>query len=315
MFARRGGLLGGLPRFFWSQILLPLKLKELKAGVLLSPNHEVLFFSPCPQVVVIHDLLPFLFPDDYPAPMRYYYRHILPRLLRKADIIVAVSQNTKRDLIRHYRIPEGRITVIYSGVDHSRFRPAGHAEKTDAPYILSVGNQYPYKNIARLIEAFSGLVRDGFPHRLLIAGGNHPRHFPGLQGLVRALGLSDRVRFLGYVEEERLPSLYSAAELFVFPSLYEGFGLPVLEAMACGCPVALARSSSLPEAGGEAGCYFDPADASDIRRKLAELLRDPERRRKMTEAGYIQAGKFNWGRTAAEYTDLLERVTAAPEIS
>ncbi|MFH1620163.1 MAG: glycosyltransferase family 1 protein [bacterium] len=305
--ARRGLFLGGLPRFFWTQIFLPWKLRKLKAGVLLSPNHEALFLSPCPQVVVIHDLLPLLFSDSYPK-LRYYYRHVLPRLLRRADAIVSVSHNTRQDIIRHYQLPPAKITVIYSGVDQTRFHPQVSASKADEPYILFVGNQYPYKNIVRLIETFAGLVQDGFTHRLLLAGENHPRHFPELRRLVMESGLDDRVRFLGYVPEKELPRLYSEAELFVLPSLYEGFGLPVLEAMACGCPVALAQSSSLPEVGGEAGCYFNPTDVPDIRSKLAELLRNPDRRRRMVEAGYEQARKFRWEKTAGSYIDLLTRV-------
>jgi len=305
--ARHAFPLGGVPRFLWAQTVLPLELKRLGARVLLSPNHEAVFFSPCPQVVVIHDLLPLLFPDNYPK-QKYYYRHVLPWALRKAAAVVSVSENTKQDLIRHYRLPPGKITVISSGVDRSLFHPPPSALPPVAPYILFVGNQYPYKNIARLVEAFAGLAAEGLPHSLLLAGGNDPRHFPELSRLVEKLGLDDRVRFLGYVRKEELPRLYAQARLFVLPSLYEGFGLPVLEAMACGCPVALAKTASLPEVGGDAACYFDPLDAAEMRTAMAQVLGDAGRCRRMVAAGYEQARRFSWEEAAKRYVELLLRV-------
>jgi glycosyltransferase involved in cell wall biosynthesis len=299
--------LGGFLRFLWTQTVLPLRLKRLGAGVLLSPSHEAVFFPPCPQVVVIHDLLPLLFPDSFPR-QESYYRHALPWALRKAAAVVAVSENTRQDLIRHYGLPPEKVVVIYSGVDPGRFHPPPAALPPAAPYILYVGNQYPYKNIARLLEAFAGLMQEGFPHSLLLAGGNDPRHFPELERLVKKSGLDGRVRFLGYVRQEELPGLYAQAQLFVLPSLYEGFGLPVLEAMACGTPVALGRTASLPEAGGDAAAYFDPLDPADMRKAMARVLGDAGLRRRMAEAGAEQARRFRWEGAAERYLELLRRV-------
>ncbi|MFA5139866.1 MAG: glycosyltransferase family 1 protein [Elusimicrobiota bacterium] len=303
---RHGPVSGGTLRFLWTQTVLPFRLKALGAKVLLSPNHEAMLFPPCAQAVAVHDLLPLLYPESYPR-QRLYYRRVFPMILRKAEAIVALSENTKKDLVRHYGLPPSKITVVYPGVDHGLFRPVPGASASE-PYILFVGNQYPYKNIRGLLEAFSGLVREGCSHRLFLAGGKQPPH------AVDALGLGDRVRSLDYVARDDLPRLYSQADLLVLPSLYEGFGLPALEAMACGCPVAVSRTSSLPEVCGEAACYFDPVDPSDIKRAISEVLSDRTRRERMIASGLAQAAKFRWEDTAKAYVGLLTRLErdAAP---
>lgn len=301
--ARHGLGVGGLPRFLWTQFALPLKLKRLGCGRLLSPNHEVVLFCPCPQVVVIHDLLPLFFPGEHPR-QRAYFRHVLPRALRRAERIVAASENTQRDLVLHYGLAPERIVVIHLGVDASRFKP-GPREAPAAPYILAVGNQYPYKNLSRLLDAFASLVRQGFPQQLLIAGGEEGGSGPSLRNKARELGLSAKVRFAGYVPAEQLPELYASADLFVFPSLYEGFGLPALEAMACGCPVAASNSSSLPEVCSDAARYFDPLDAGKMADAMAELLKDPALRRRLSAAGLARARLFSWDKTARRYAALL----------
>ena len=302
---RRGFILGGLIRFLGTQVFLPLMLKKAGAKVLLTPNHEVVLFPPCPQVVVIHDLLPLLFPESYPK-LKYYYRHVLPWALGRAAAIVADSENTKKDLMRHYGIDASRIVVIHAGIDAARFRAAA-GRPSGEPYLLFVGNQHPYKNLARLIEAFSGLVKKGFPHRLLIAGKKDPWRFPALSRKALELGVEDRVKFLDYVSDGDLPSLYSRAELFVLPSLYEGFGFTVLEAMACGCPVAASNGGSLPEICAEAACALDPADSEAMTARLAEVLGDPQRRQRMVEAGYRNVRRFNWEKAAESYAALLSQ--------
>jgi glycosyltransferase involved in cell wall biosynthesis len=301
--ARRGFGMGSLPRFLWTQLALPLRLKKLGCRNLLSPNHELVLFCPCPQVVVIHDLLPLLFPGNHPR-QRFYYRQVLPRALRRAEKIVAVSENTKRDLMRHYGLEADRIAVIYSGVDASLFKP-GIGQTPASPYVLAVGNQYPYKNLSRLLDAFARLTREGFPQELLIVGGEEGGASSSLKRQARLLGMEDRIRFSGYVPAERLAGLYARADLFVFPSLYEGFGLPALEAMACGCPVAASNSSSLPEVCAEAASYFDPGDTEQMADVMARLLKDAALRRRMSAAGLARAGLFTWEKTSRQYADLL----------
>ena len=303
---RHGPVSGGMLRFLWTQTALRFRLKALGAKVLLSPNHEAMLFPPCAQAVVVHDLLPLLYPESYPRQKRYY-RSVFPAILRRAEAVMAASENTKKDLVKHYGLPASKITVIYSGVDRGLFRPVPRASAAE-PYILFVGNQYPYKNIRRLLEAFSALVRDGCTHRLFLAGEKPPTD------ALHALGLGDRVRSLGYVTRADLPRLYSQADLLALPSLYEGFGLTALEAMACGCPVAASRTSSLPEVCGEAAFYFDPLDPSDIKRALSEALSDRARRERMTASGLAQAAKFRWEDAARAYVGILTRLEdgAAP---
>jgi glycosyltransferase involved in cell wall biosynthesis len=306
---RLGLGIGSLLRFLWTQLALPLKLMKLGCGRLLSPNHELVLFCPCPQVVVIHDLLPLLFPGSYPR-QRLYYRHMLPHALRRVERIVAVSENTKRDLVRHYGITSENVEVIYSGVDVSHFNPS--LRKTPAvPYILTVGNQYPYKNLSRLLDAFASLVKRGFPQELLIVGKDEGEEGPSLRKKAGELNIEVRVRFAGYVSAEQLPGLYASADLFVFPSLYEGFGLPALEAMASGCPVAVSNSSSLPEICGDAACYFNPFDSDAMADVMAALLRDEALRRQLSSAGLARARLFNWDKTARQYAELLGLLVAS----
>ncbi|MBI5882770.1 MAG: glycosyltransferase family 4 protein [Elusimicrobia bacterium] len=307
---RPGTLLGGLLRFLWTQAVLPSKLKAVGARVLLSPNHEAVFFPPCPQVVVVHDLLPLFHPQN--RRKRLYFRCVFPWVLRRADAIVAVSENTKKDLIEAYGLPASKITVIYSGVDRSVFRREASGDRAPSPpYILFIGDQHPHKNLPGLIAAFAGLVQDGFPHHLVIAGRKDPRRHEELASLVRESGLEARVSFPGYVDEGSLAGLYSRADLFVLPSLYEGFGLPALEAMACGCPVAASGNSSLPEVCGTAARYFDPRDVSDMRRRIAEVLSDPQLRGRMAAEGLQQAERFRWEDAGRDYLALLTRIEKA----
>lgn len=302
--AAGGGLgLGGLPRFLWIQLALPFRLRRLGVGRLLSPNHELVLFCPCPQVALVLDLLPLLFPECYPR-QRFYYRHVFPRALRLADKIVTVSENTKGDLVRHYGLPPERIVVVPLGVDAACFRP-GLGRKPPVPFVLSVGNQYPYKNLSRLLEAFAGLGREGLPHELVIAGGEQGGAGGELRRRAALLGISDKVRFMGYVPDERLAELYNQADLFVFPSLYEGFGLPALEAMACGCPVAAADNSSLPEVCGDAAVYFNPEDPAQMTAAMARTLKEPAVRRKLSSAGLERARRFSWEASARGCARLL----------
>lgn len=304
-------LLGGLLRFLWNQIALPWLLWRKRAQVLLSPNHEIIFLCPCAQVAVIYDLIPLLYPENYPR-LRYYFRFLLPWALNRVALIVAGSENTKRDLVMHYGVSPSKIIVIYPGVDKAEFHPfvIRSSFSSPSPYILYVGSHYGYKNLARLLEAYSRLVAQGFPHMLVIAGRKDPRYSPHLESTVRSLGLDLHVSFTGYISRTDLAPLYAQADLFVFPSLYEGFGLPVIEAMSCGCPVVASNVSSLPEVCGPAGRYFDPTDVSDMHRTIATVLSESELRSKMVEFGYEHAQQFSWEETAALYLKTLSGVCA-----
>lgn len=305
--SRHGSVMGGALRSVWTQVALPRLLRRIGARLLLSPNHEVVLRCPCPQVAVIYDLLPLFFPEQFPR-LKHYFRFILPRVLKTVAVVVAGSESTKRNLVKHYGLESSRIRVIYPGGGAVQQSYPKSSAGSATPYLLYVGNQYPYKNLQRLIEAFSELVKRNFPHQLILAGKKDPRFFPDLQRKAVELGLATRVKFVDYVSKEQLPRLYAEAALFVFPSLYEGFGLPVLEAMAYGCPVVAANGSSIPEVCGEAALYFDPTDVGDIVRVLAKVLTTSDLRAHLTGQGDKRVHDFDWGKTADQYYSLLSAI-------
>lgn len=280
--------------------------------VIHNPYQVPTWFSPGhPYVITIHDLTPILFPDEHPRGVPAFFRLLLPRTLRDAGMIIADSGSTKSDLMHTLHIPEEKIRVVYPGVD-SRFRPAddcGIREKLrlEGPFILTVGTIEPRKNLVGLLNAYRELRDGGIRHRLVVAGGlgwRYDRIFP----TVRSLGLEDSVTFTGYVDSADLPALYSAADVFAYPSLYEGFGFPPLEAMACGCPVVTSDVSSLPEVAGDAAILVNPRDSSAIAAGIRELLGDESLRADMSRKGREQALRFSWERcvreTAAVYREV-----------
>lgn len=246
--------------------------------------------------------------------------HLLTRLaIRAARRIVTLSADARDDLASRFGVDPERITVTHAGVD-ARFRPqsadavAAMREALGLParYVLYVGIDKPHKNLVRLVEAWHGLGSTGRPggapaETLVLAGRRDPR-YP--DAAVRADTLAADVRFLGPVDDEHLPALYSGATLFVLPSLIEGFGLPALEAMACGTPVACARAGSLPEVVGDAAALFDPRDTDAIATTLGRLLDDPAERRARAEQGLRRAAGFTWSRTARDTVAAYRQVAA-----
>ncbi|MDE2058516.1 MAG: glycosyltransferase family 4 protein [candidate division NC10 bacterium] len=302
------GRKGHLHRLAWIQTILPFRLLIDRASLLLSPMPEGMLFPVIPQVVVVHDVLPLHFPEEYPR-QQHYFRYFVPMILRKARAVVADSENTKRDIMTCYGIGAERIRVVLDGYDNSRYRVGIDAEGAKkryglAAYLLYVGNLLPHKNLHRLLNAFA-LISKRFPHRLVIAGRKDPRYYPALEAEARALGLEKRVSFLDYVPQADLPALYAGAEAFVFPSLYEGFGLPVLEAMACGTPVITSHISSLPEVAGEAALLIDPYDKEKLAGAMEAVLSDPWVREDLRQKGLKQAERFSWERTAKTTLEIL----------
>lgn len=266
-------------------------------------------------LLTVHDLSFVRAPEAAAPGLRAYLNRVVPRSVARADHVLADSEATRQDLIDLYGTPPEKISVLYSGVEE-RFRPVSDVEALRAvraryglgkgPFILSVGTVQPRKNYGRLVEAFQRL--DGHDLTLAIAGGKGWLDDP-LYGQIEALGLGERVRLLGFVDDADLPALYSAARVFAFPSLYEGFGLPPLEAMACGVPVVASRASSLPEVVGEAGLLVDPLDVEALADALRRALEDEDLRRALISRGLAQARRFSWGESAqrlrGHYTRLL----------
>lgn len=306
-------------RIFWEQCLFPRALHADRADLVHGGAHALPLAWSGPSVVTIHDLAFLLLPHTSPRFRRIYLRWMVALAARKADRIIAVSESTRRDTIRLLGVPPDHVTCIYEGVAE-HFRPDADGKaiaelrlRRGLPerFILCVATIEPRKNLIRLIDAYGALRARGCTGwHLVIAGGAGP----GYQTILRhraSAALEDSVHFPGYVPESELPLWYNAASLFVFPSLYEGFGLPVLEALACGTPVVASNSSALPEVAGAAGILVDPADVATIADGMQRVLEDGGLREQLSSAGPVQAAKFTW-RSAAEATLSLYRSILEP---
>lgn len=297
---------------------LLLRLRRLATGmtslkdcdIFFGTNFRGVFREGMKTVLTVHDMVHEYYPETVEEVNLNYYRTEFPAAVARADLLIAVSKETKRDILKFLPVPEAKVKVIYNGVDE-RFRPvsdpalrAAVADRYRLPerFILMVGSIQPRKNIDGVLLAMASLVKNGssFPWKLVLAGGGGWKN-EGLAGRIRDLGLTDRVHFTGYVADEDLPVLYSLADLFVFPSLYEGFGLPVVEAMACGVPVVTSDSSCLPEVAGDAAVLVNPHDIEDIANGMQRLLEDLELRARCVRLGIERARLFSW-KTAAQQT-------------
>jgi alpha-1,3-rhamnosyl/mannosyltransferase len=290
----------------WS---IPRLLRHLGADVYHSPYYLMPYCPGVPVVVTVYDLIPLLFPRLTSARARLLFRWTMALALRTASHVIVISEATCCDLLAFFRLSPQKVTTIHLAAASS-FCPPPHTEvervchKYALPqdYVLYLGINKPHKNLVRLVEAWGQRRDSQFTIRnsqLVIAGAWDSR-YPEPRQRVAALGLEVAIRFLGPVPEADLPALYAGTALFVFPSLYEGFGLPVLEAMACGAPVACSNTSSLPEVGGDKVLYFDPADVEAIAGALRQALADPDLRAELRERGLARAAQFSWERTAQE---------------
>ncbi len=292
----------------WHRLRVPLRIERWTGpvDVFHAPDFTLPPVEPDTRTLLtVHDLSFVRAPDAAAPRLRAYLNRVVPRSVRRADHILVDSDATRRDLIDLYGTPSEKVSVVYSGVD-ARFGPVEQAGAIravrakygigDGPFILSVGTVQPRKNYARLAEAFYRLDQPDLS--LVIAGGKGWLE-DDLYTRIDALGLGGRVRFIGFADDDDLPALYSAARVFAFPSLYEGFGLPPLEAMACGTPVVASNVSSVPEVVGEAGLLVDPLDVDALAGALARALDDETLRADLIEKGREQAGAFTWDQTAS----------------
>ncbi len=293
-------------RIPWEQVLAPLLLRWHQADLFHGTLNVIPFACPVPGVVTIHDLAFIRFPQTFRAYNRTYLDFATRVSVRRAVRILAVSEHTRQEVVGLLGVPAERVVVTPNAArDH--FRPpdpptlAAFRARHSLPerFILYVGTLEPRKNLTTLLEAYSQVVRHD-PVPLLIGGGKGWMYQPVFERL-EALGLRDRVHFVGYIDEQDLPLWYAAARMFVFPSLYEGFGMPPLEAMACGTPVVTSNTSSLPEVVGEAGLMVAPTDADAMAGAMLRLLHDDGLHRHLREQGLRRARHFSW-RTTAEQT-------------
>lgn len=304
-------------RLLWEQTVLPGLARRTGIDLLHSLHYTRPWRLPCPSLVTLHDLTFFLFPHLHTLPKRYFFRLMIHYSARTAAGLLAVSESTRQDAIRLLGLAPQRIQATPLGVD-PEFRPvtdpaqrAAVRQRYQLPesFILYVGVLEPRKNLPALLQAFRQAVDRGLPHQLVIAGkmGWMTEQF---FELLDQLELRSRVHLTGYVAPADLPVVYNLAQVFVYPSIYEGFGLPVLEAMACGTPVITSNISSMPEIAGVAGLLLPPGDVPALADALLGLLGDPAERRRRSALGLQRAAEFTWQRTARltaqVYQELLQ---------
>lgn len=297
-----------MQRILWEQAALPGLMRQRRLDLLHGAVNVTPLLSLCPTVVTIHDLSFMRYPQAFPAPQRRYLHSMVGRSARHARQVIAVSQATRDDVVALFGVPPQRITVVYNGVDDA-FAPAPPEEveafrrERGLPqrFVLHLGTLEPRKNLARLVEAFAQ-ARQQLPEaddlKLVLAGGKG-WGYDDIFAVVERLGLQEQVLFPGYVADADLPWFYRAATVFAYPSLLEGFGLPVLEAMACGTPVITSAVSSLPEVAGDAALLIDPASVDALADGLVQTLSDVALAGEMRRKGLQQASRFSWQRTAA----------------
>lgn len=300
----------------WQRLRLPLPVEAFcgRLDLFYSPDFVLPPQLSGRRLLTVHDLAFLVHPECAVPSLGWYLRRAVPRSIARADLLLADSENTRRDLICLMGVSPGRVEVLYPGVEPA-FRPLAQASREAARaryglperFLLTVGTIEPRKNLPRLLEALSGL-----PERLrlpLVVVGRPGWLYEETFAAVERYGLQREVRFLGFVPQEDLPALYNLALALVYPSLYEGFGLPPLEAMACGTPVLTSSVSSLPEVVGEAAVLVDPADVSSIREGLRRLLEDGELRTRLREQGLARAREFTWEKAAGRLREIITRNT------
>jgi glycosyltransferase involved in cell wall biosynthesis len=293
---------------FWHQTLLRGVLKKLRADVLHVPSYRrIVWRPPCAQVVTVHDCAAFAVQGKYDAARMFYGRHIVTRLARQADALIAVSQATAGDMQRYFGVPADEVKVVWNGVDHATFRPQAEARVRDELaarfaqarlyYFYLARLEHPGKNHVALIEAFE-LFAARFPDRgedLVFAGADW-HGAAAIHARIASSPIRNRIRSLGFLGKSDLPLWYSGATAMVYPSLFEGFGLPPVEAMACGCPVICSPRGSLREIAGDAARFIEPEDISGIASALGEMT--VETRAAWIPRGISRASQFAWMKTA-----------------
>lgn len=303
-------------RFMWDQTTLPKLAKSGKADLLHQPCFSAPFCFKGPVVVTIHDIISILFPENIPFASRMFYSKWMPFSYRKATQIITISDSTKADIQSILKIPEDKITVIPLAVDE-RFQSEVLAndvsrvkKKLNLPehYILHVGTLEPRKNLGFLIEVFAKALEQNQNKNLsLVITGKKGWYYEGLFKKVEELNLGEKVIFTGYIDDGDKPALYKGARMFAFPSLYEGFGLPPLEAMASGVPVISSNTSSMPEVVGEAGILLSPKNKNAWVDAISQVHNDSELRENMIRKNKVQVSKFSWAKSAKKTIEVYQK--------
>lgn len=301
--------------WWWFEVCLPRVLRQEQADLLLSPDGYCSLRARVPTIMVTHDLAHLHQPEQMPGLARRYYEHFVPRYLRRAEGIVAVSAFTKQDISRQYGIPEGKITVAGNGV-RPEFRPLTAAEQADVrarytdgrPYFFYLGAVQPRKNLPRLIAAYDLFRQETGADVALLIGGRMAWQTGLVHAAWKAASHQEDIHFLGYLPDAELPRLVGGALALTYVSLFEGFGVPVLEAMHCDTPVITSNVSSLPEVAGDAALLVDPTEVREIAQAMEKLYRDELLRDSLIARGRQQRLAFNWDHTAETISELMDKI-------
>jgi glycosyltransferase involved in cell wall biosynthesis len=293
------------------QVLIPLVLRRLRPDLFHAASFAVPLIQPCRTVVTIYDLIHLVFPGHYTLLHRFYFQVVLRWALRRAAKIITISESSRSDLVSFYGLPKGKIEIAYPAVD-AKFKPldrgsiANFKKKRGLPdhFVLYVGNRKQHKNIPGLIAAYSKFrEQDRGAHYLVLSGSADE----ATASLARRYRVEDRLFYAQNIADDELPLMYNSADVFVFPSLYEGFGLPALEALACGVPVIASNVSSLPEVVGDAGILVDPRDPDSLAAAIGRAANDPELARRLRERGPLRSAQFSWQKCARETLQIYRR--------
>lgn len=311
---------------FWHQAVLPGWLRKNSIDVVHVPSYRrMIRFAPCAKVATIHDLAPFQVANKYDPARMFYGRVVVKHLARHQQGIVAVSSNTANDIASYFQIPRNRLEVILNGVDSARFQPLGSETEQNTfsdkwnlnhPYFLYISRlEHPGKNHVRLIDSFNNFKKETGSTWQLALGGSDWHGAEHIHSAIAASPYAAEIRTLGFVPDQDLPNLYRAAGALVYPSLFEGFGLPPIEAMACGCPVISSPSGSLDEVIGNAAHRIDPESTEDIAEALAKVSTSDEYRHKLRELGFTNAKRFCWKDNAARMISVYQDAMNASPVA
>jgi glycosyltransferase involved in cell wall biosynthesis len=295
------GSRGHLNRLLWTQFQLPAVYKQLQASLLFSPIPEAPLFSNCRFIVTAHDLIPLRFPQR--NPLTFYFRYYVPQVLKQSQHIICNSIATAQDIANFFEISIDRITPILLAYDADQLQFQNLPTQN---YFIYVGRSDPHKNLRRLLTAFA-IAAQTLDCELWLVGPLDQRYTPNLITQAKELGLIDRIKFFNYVSRSELARLLNQAIALVFPSLWEGFGLPVLEAMACGTPVITSNLSSLPEVTGDAALLIDPYCEADLAAAMQTVAKDSKMRSQLRTAGLVRASQFSWAKTGAATVEVLQQ--------
>jgi glycosyltransferase involved in cell wall biosynthesis len=305
-------------KLWWDHLAVGQVCQQHGVDALYAPAHARPAYAPCPTVVAIYDMMYHLFPHSWAWSDQMYFRAAVSTLSTRASCISTTSEHTRRDIHTILGIPPERVEVIYPGVPHGFSRLPATESATirttyhlSQPFMLYVGGFHPRKNMTGMLDAFEHAA-PAVPHDLVIIGPPAWKNEQILQRIERS-PVAARIHFTGFVPREDLPRFYNQADLFVFPSLYEGFGFPVLEALACGCPTITTRTSSIPEVAGDAAILVEPGDTRQLADAIRRLANDASLRAQMRQQALEQAQRFRWHTAARATLALLERAAAQRE--